>query len=332
MSLRACFILLHLLLLGGTRIAAADADAPNIDAAADRQATPAAGARESVCLMIESAARANALPLDFFARIIWQESRFRPDAVGPMTRRGSRAQGIAQFMPGTAAERGLLDPFNPVEALPKSAEFLAELRNRFGNLGLAAAAYNAGPQRVRDYILGTRGLPAETRKYVLAVTGRAVDDWSKDSRAGAEIEAESETKNEAQYEAEHAGGEAGEAPAASSCHDLIALLEQAPNPFVQELRQRINLVATSPWGVELSAGFSHDGVLTAYAGLLKRFAPILSGHDPSILSNTFRSRGSRVFYQVRVGAETRAGANILCTQIRRAGGACLVLRNPGPAG
>ena len=76
-------------------------------------------ARESMCLMIESAARAEGLPLEFFARVIWQESRFRSDAVGPVTKNGQRAQGIAQFMPGTASERGLLDPFNPVQALPK---------------------------------------------------------------------------------------------------------------------------------------------------------------------------------------------------------------------
>src|SRR5262249_36069171 len=66
-------------------------------------ARPAASSdvRDSVCLMIESAARANELPLEFFARVIWQESRFRPDVVGPVTRSGQRAQGIAQFMPGT---------------------------------------------------------------------------------------------------------------------------------------------------------------------------------------------------------------------------------------
>src|SRR4030088_1094369 len=105
--------------------------------------------REAMCLMIESAAKANDLPLEFFARVIWQESRFQSDAVGPVTRNGQRAQGIAQFMPGTANERRLLDPFDPVQALPKSAEFLSELRNQFGNLGLAAAAYNAGPRRGR---------------------------------------------------------------------------------------------------------------------------------------------------------------------------------------
>ena len=84
--------------------------------------------REAMCLMIESAAKANDLPLEFFARVIWQESRFQSDAVGPVTRSGQRAQGIAQFMPGTASERRLLDPFDPVQALPKSAEFLSELR------------------------------------------------------------------------------------------------------------------------------------------------------------------------------------------------------------
>src|SRR5258708_4552331 len=66
-------------------------------------------AREAMCLMIESAARASNLPLEFFARVIWQESRFQSDAVGPVTRSGQRAQGIAQFMPGTASERRLLD-------------------------------------------------------------------------------------------------------------------------------------------------------------------------------------------------------------------------------
>ncbi len=112
-------------------------------------------AREAMCLMIESAARAASLPLEFFARVIWQESRFQPDAVGPVTRNGQRAQGIAQFMPGTASERRLLDPFDPVQALPKSAEFLDELRNQFGNLGLAAAAYNTGPRRVQKWMAGT---------------------------------------------------------------------------------------------------------------------------------------------------------------------------------
>src|SRR6202158_386896 len=118
---------------------------------------PDADTREAVCLMIEAAARANDLPLEVFARVIWHGSRFQSDAVGPLTRRGQRALGIAQFMPGPASERRRLDPFDPVQALPKSAEFLNELRNQFGNLGLAAAAYNAGPRRGQGWLRGARG-------------------------------------------------------------------------------------------------------------------------------------------------------------------------------
>src|SRR5215468_3549081 len=139
--------------------APADRNAPPPPATADAPppaAPPPARAgnvdvRESLCLMIEAAARSQNLPLEFFARVIWQESRFQADVVGPRTRSGDRAQGIAQFMPRTAAERGLLDPFDPVQALPKSAEFLRELADQFGNLGLAAAAYNAGPGRLREF-------------------------------------------------------------------------------------------------------------------------------------------------------------------------------------
>src|SRR5262245_20207929 len=67
--------------------------------------------RQSVCLLVESAAHANGLPVEFFVRLIWQESRFRPPAIAPRTRRGKHAFGIAQFMPATAADRNLLNPF-----------------------------------------------------------------------------------------------------------------------------------------------------------------------------------------------------------------------------
>lgn len=258
---------------------------------------------ESMCLLIESAAQANGLPLEFFARVIWQESRFRPNAVGPVTRSGDRAQGIAQFMPRTAAERDLLDPFDPVQALPKSAEFLRELRTEFGNLGLAAAAYNAGPQRVRDWLAGNGYMPAETRGYVAAITGTPVDDWAtaKDSLP---------------------------TRAAPGCRSLMALLRRTPNPFVEQLEQRVKLVALRPWGVQLSAGFSRSKVLSAYARIEKQHGGELAGKDPSIIASTLRSRGSRSFFQVRVGAETRAAAEGVCERIRRRGGACMVLRSP----
>jgi soluble lytic murein transglycosylase-like protein len=263
--------------------------------------------REAICLMIEAAAWANGLPLDFFARLIWQESRFNAAVVGPLTRSGRRAQGIAQFMPGTAAERGLLDPFDPVQALPESAEFLRELRAAFGNLGLAAAAYNAGPRRVREWLAGAGPMPAETRSYVLAITGHPVDDWidAKDSWTPA---------------------------GAQSCGELIALVKHGPNTYLTALEQRVRQGIARPWGVQIAANFSRDRALAAYARAMRRHAAALGERDPLILSGLHRSRGTRPLYQVRIGADSRAEADKLCTRIRSAGGACLVLRNRGKSG
>jgi hypothetical protein len=261
--------------------------------------------RESMCLIIESAARDHGLPLEFFARVIWQESRFQADAVGPVTRSGQRAQGIAQFMPGTASERRLLDPFDPVQALPKSAEYLAELQRQFGNLGLAAAAYNAGPRRVQDWLDGRGGMPLETRRYVQAITGSEVESWRE------------------------AGREARAAPPAKAgCRELMALLTRAPSPFVTQLQQRVRLGADAAWGVQLAAGFSRDKALAMYARAMRNLSAVIGDHDPSLIGNVLRTRGSRMFYQVRIGAETRAAADGLCGRIRKAGQACLVLRNP----
>jgi hypothetical protein len=80
-------------------------------------------------------------------------------------------------MPLTASERGLADPFDPAAAIPASAKLLAALTQRFGNLGLAAAAYNAGPDALADWLAGKGILPLETQEYVLAVTGHGVEEW-----------------------------------------------------------------------------------------------------------------------------------------------------------
>src|ERR1700733_10612453 len=262
--------------------------------------------REAVCLMIEAAARANDLPLEFFARVIWQESRFQSDAVGPMTRSGQRAQGIAQFMPGTANERRLLDPFDPVQALPKSAEFLSELRGQFGNLGLAAAAYNAGPRRVQEWLAGSGSLPQETRNYVAAITGTTVDEWA------------AARKNDKMPD---------RAPARSTCQELVALLKRAPNYFVTRLEQSVEFGAAQPWGVQLAGGFNRDLAMAMYSRAVSKLRSVVGDQTPTLLSTQNRHRGMRPFYQVRIGADTRPAADDLCNRIRRAGGACFVLRN-----
>src|SRR5690242_10777069 len=134
----------------------------------------------ALCRLIDTAARDYAVPADFLTNLIWRESSFRRHVVSP-----AGAQGIAQFMPYTAAERGLADPFDPEQAIPQAARLIADHAARFGNLGLAAAAYNGGPARVDKWLAGDGGLPGETRTYVLRVTGRSADDWAAVARGKA---------------------------------------------------------------------------------------------------------------------------------------------------
>jgi hypothetical protein len=87
------------------------------------------------------------------------------------------AEGIAQFMPGTAAMRGLADPFDVEQAIPASAKYLGELKAGFGNFGLAAAAYNAGENRVARWLSSGGFLPLETENYVLDIMGAPADSF-----------------------------------------------------------------------------------------------------------------------------------------------------------
>jgi hypothetical protein len=128
---------------------------------------------EKFCHALRETAEASGIPVPFFARLLWQESRFKSNEVSQ-----AGAQGVAQFMPETAAEVGLDDPFDAMKALPASAKFLRKLRDDFGNLGLAAAAYNAGPGRIQKWLAKESELPRETRDYVRIITGTTAEDWT----------------------------------------------------------------------------------------------------------------------------------------------------------
>lgn len=129
--------------------------------------------RQLICQNIGDAAAETGLPVGFLARLLWTESGFHSTATSP-----AGAEGVAQFMPQTAAQRGLVDPRDPIQAIQHAARLLVELDRQFGNLGLAAAAYNAGAARVVKWLQGLSGLPVETRLYVLAITGRSPEDWA----------------------------------------------------------------------------------------------------------------------------------------------------------
>jgi hypothetical protein len=247
----------------------------------------------AVCRLIENSAEVNQLPIGFFTRLIWRESSFRAAAVSP-----AGAEGIAQFMPQTAQERGLADPFDPERAIPKAASLLADLRRQFGNLGVAAAAYNAGAARVLFWLRGEGGLPAETRAYVRDVSGRDVEEWAGSRRTDA----------------------AGGPTEAQSCLELVSELRR-------DRGDDFGFAPLAPWGVQLAGNFSKTLALAAFERQIQRYPGIVGEERPMIIGRLLRSRGTRRFYEVRLPAASREVAGALCSRIQSVGGNCVALRS-----
>jgi hypothetical protein len=279
-------------------VQAQDAPTPSAPAASSAPAAKTETVEQALCRLIDDAAAANGLPVDFFTRLIWRESSFRVSAVS-----SAGAQGVAQFMPGTAAERGLADPFDPEQAIPASARFLVELERRFGNHGLAAAAYNGGPTRVANWLAGRDELRAETIAYVRFITGRSAEEWAEDARnaAGRTVET-------------------GERPR-TTCLQVTALLRRGRGLGPSEDPP----APSAPWGVQLAGNFSKDLALASFRRARTSYASVLGDVRPMIIGTRVRSRGTRPFYRVRVPAQTRGAADALCGRIRAAGGSCIVL-------
>jgi hypothetical protein len=248
---------------------------------------------DEICRTLAQSAADNELPEEFFTRLIWQESRFDSTAVSP-----AGAQGIAQFMPQTAAARGLINAFEPLDSLRESASYLRELRTTFrGNLGLAAAAYNAGPGQVEAWLAGRSRLPGETVAYVFIVTGHSADAWA--SKTPPQVETSSV------------------APGAR-CVEIAKLMLERPH------RRRIDLTtdpAWGPWGVQLAGNFSEGRVLASYEQLRRKYAAVLGERLPLVFY-------SRRAFVVRISEQNRTDADALCRKLKAAGGACIVLRNP----
>ena len=263
---------------------------------ADGAAPATDNALATLCGIVETAAMKEGLPINFFTRLIWRESAFQPGAVSP-----AGARGVAQFMPHTASERGLGDPFDPAVAIPASAKFLAELAQRFGNLGLAAAAYNAGPNAVADWVVGHGSLPFETQDYVLAITEHDVEEWRGDKPPAQP----SPDPNE---------------PCLASIEKLrIARGPGQASPVISGL--------FAPWGVQISASFNKDAALRAFARARHDYGSAIGDMQPFVLGSVLRSRGWRPFYRVRLPAQTGGEARRLCNRIQAVGGACAVLRS-----
>jgi len=293
--------------------AAFGATLPSSVQAADRNSAVAGGIKAAgrvaagprpfvdiVCPFMQHQAEARGLPPMPFVRLIWRESHFNPNAVSP-----KGAQGIAQFMPGTAEDRGLEDPFEPLSAIKHSASLLADLAQVFGNFGLAAAAYNAGEERVKGWLDGKRTLPGETRAYVRFITGLIAEDWTS-----GEVQLPERLKAEGKVVLE-------------SCRKLAPLV-------VRSVEHTAPLTASSrwrPWGAHVYTAFSKTKALAKFSRLKRAHASVLGHSEPFVYPKRNRSRGRRPLYMVQIGASSRSEAADVCAALRRDGGACIVKKN-----
>lgn len=248
------------------------------------------------CQAIDSFATVNALDPGFLARLIWQESRFDPNALSP-----ARARGIAQFIDSTAQLRGLRDSLNPAEALEYAAQYLGDLVRRFGNPGLAAVAYNGGESRAEGLIAGTGGLARETVDYVQIITGMTAEDW-RDA-----------PPEEPDFRLQ------GAMPFQAACRDMASNRRytqfKPPEP------------AYAPWGVQLAFGRSERDARIAFDRRAQACRSTLADRQLDLIFTRNRVSGRKGFYMARVGAQSSREANLLCNQIREEGCTCAVYRN-----
>ena len=222
----------------------------------------------------------------FFARLLWKESLFDAAAVSP-----AGAQGIAQFMPGTAKLRGLSDAFNPAEALYASAAYLAELAT--------TTATSASPPRPT-----TPARPASTassppspafppRPAPMSPRSPAIR-W----RPGATH------RRHPRPRARPGAGDGTSRPPAS------------PAPSSAASREFRSVPKLAPWGVVVASNREIDGAERQVSRLRNRFATVLAGEEVAYSSG--RSPGLRTGWSSpRSAATPRRGRHALRPPPRR---------------
>tara|TARA_R110000764_G_scaffold57222_3_gene124633 strand:- start:3713 stop:4615 length:903 start_codon:yes stop_codon:yes gene_type:complete len=247
------------------------------------------------CQLIEDAARRHGLDAGFFARLLWQESRFDPHAISP-----AGAQGIAQFMPATAALRGLSDAFNPAEAMERSAHYLGELQRRYGNAGLAAVAYNGGERRADGFTQEDKGLVQETWDYVRIITGLGAEQWRDDPPEAHDFRLD------------------------TTLPFMPACLALAKNRRITPLKSPLK-----PWSAQLAYGKTRAQAQANVKRLTAQCSGRVARETVEYVTVPNRVRGQPPYHLGRIARDTKEGAEKICATLRRDGCLCRVLKHKG---
>lgn len=248
------------------------------------------------CQAIEYFARENGLDPGFFARLLWQESRFDPNAVSH-----ADARGIAQFIDSTAYLRGLSDSHNPALALEHSAHYLGEMTREYGNQGLAAVGYNGGEGRAEGLIAKTGGLASETVDYVRIITGLRAETWRDDPPEDHDFRLQ------------------GDMPFQEACHDLARNRRLTKYPPVEP--------PVSPFGVQMAFARTEAGARDAFETRSRACRGRVEDVPLDIVFVRNRVSGRQGYYMARLGQETARSAHTLCAALRRQGCICAVYKN-----
>ena len=250
------------------------------------------------CQALRDVSRHHGLNSAFFTRLIWQESRFDPNALSP-----ANARGIAQFIPSTAKLRGLSDPYNPALALDYSAQYLAELTARFGNLGMAAVAYNGGETRVANFIAKTGGLAQETIDYVEIITGQSAQDWRDNPPNALNLSLDKDR---------------------SFMPACLALAKDRRLTKIKSLNPKPQL---PPWGVQMATGSTKAKTSAMYYRNAHACRSVIDNRKPDYIKKSPQVAGRKAYFVARLGEKSRGAAQRLCNRLRKFNCVCVVYRN-----
>jgi len=173
--------------------------------------------------------------------------------------------------------------------------------DKFGNLGLAAAAYNAGPGRVSAWLTSHRALPGETRNYVATVTGRTADEWSSPSPPK---DAEASV------------------PRAIPCTRLANLILPQKQEEVRHIEAHI-----PRWGIWVAAHLTESKAWAIYRDRQKWLAPVIGSRAPVVLHRQLPGMGMAKRYIIAIADDSRAPLDSLCAKLTASDFPCDVMRN-----